>query len=205
MIEIHHARRTRGFRVIWLCEELSLPYRVVKVDMSPSFRSSPQWRSLSPTGKVPVMSDGDCTLYESGAMLQLLLARYGKGRLEPIAGSAEHGTYLQWCWFAEATFARPLGEIVNHRRVFGDRAQAEMVEEMAERARLCAAAVDQALTGRTWLLGDDFSAADVMMGYTLRIYRMLLDESLPGQVAGYFERLCARPAYQATEQADNAA
>ncbi len=70
MLQIYHAPRTRGFRVIWLCEELSLPYSIVRVDMAPAYRSSPEWRRLNPVGKVPVMRDGDLAMFESGAMVQ---------------------------------------------------------------------------------------------------------------------------------------
>lgn len=204
MIQIHHATYTRGFRVIWLCEELALPYNVVRVDMSPAFRASPEWRRLNPVGKVPVMTDGDLTLFESGAMLQTLLERYGEGRLQPPPGTAERAFCSQWSWFAEATFARPIGEIVNHRRVFAGAERAEMIADMKARATLCADAVEQALEGRRHLLGDMFSVADIMMGYTLRIHRMLVSEQLTPNLTRYWQSLVQRPAYVAAERADKA-
>ena len=94
MIEIYHAPRTRGYRVIWLAEELGLPYKVNPISMAPDFRNSEEWRRLSPTGKVPVMKDGDVVMYESCAMVQYVLAKEGNGRLEPAPGSAEHAMYL---------------------------------------------------------------------------------------------------------------
>ena len=123
MITIYHVPRTRSVRVIWLCEELGVPYEVVPVDFSAEYRASAQWRKLNPVGKVPVMTDdspsaGPITIFESGAMVEYVLDHYGDGRLRPAPCTAEHALYLQWTWFAEATFARPLGEIVNHRREF---------------------------------------------------------------------------------------
>jgi len=202
MLQIYHAPRTRGFRVIWLCEELALPYSIVRVDMAPAYRSSPEWRRLNPVGKVPVMRDGDLAMFESGAMVQYLLDRYARGRLQPAAGTPEHGLYLQWSWFAEATFARPLGEIVNHRREFASAEIAAVIAEMRARALSCAQAVDQAVQDKSYLLGDEFSAADIMMGYTLRIYQRLMPDPLPEHAAWYWNTLIGRPAYQAADAAD---
>jgi len=201
MLEVFHAPNTRGFRLIWLCEELGIAYKVTPVDMAPAFRASDEWRALSPTGKVPVMRDGDLVIYESCAMVQYALAKFGDGRLEPTPGTPEHATYLQWCWFSEATFSRPLGEIVNHGRVFGDDAQATITDEMKGRADVCADAVEQGLEGNTYLMGETFTAADVMMGYTVMLYARLRPELTPN-LARYWGNLQARPAFQATKGAE---
>lgn len=201
MIKIYHAPRTRSIRIIWLCEELGIPYQRIPVDFSIAYRSSPEWRAMNPVGKVPVMIDGDLTMFESGAMLQYLLDRYGKGRLQAKAGTAEHALFLQWCWFAEATFARPLGEIVNHRRVFGEAAQNEaVIAEMQDRAWLCVEALDAALDGKDYLLGREFSAADIMTGYSLMLTEWLINRSLPENVAKYWSKLKLRPGYQSAVQ-----
>ncbi len=202
MLDIYHAPGTRGYRAIWLCEELQIPYQVIPVDMSPGFRASAEWRRLNPVGKVPVMTDGDLTMFESGAMVQYVLDKYGGSRLRPAPATAEHGIYLQWSWFAEATFARPLGEIVNHRRAFPMHEIPAVIEEMKGRARLCAQALNESLEGSTYLLGDAFCAADIMMGYTLRMYERLVAEPLPHHAGRYWTRLTDRPAYRAAEAAD---
>ncbi|KPK30557.1 MAG: hypothetical protein AMJ66_09380 [Betaproteobacteria bacterium SG8_40] len=203
MLKIFHAPGTRGFRVIWLCEELGTPYEIVPVDMSPAYRASPEWRKLNPVGKVPVMSDGALTMFESGAMVQYVLDKYGKGRLQPAHGSVDYGIYLQWCWFAEATFGRALGEIVNHRREFKDNPLQDVIAEMQSRSRLAADAVSKALTGKNWILGEEFSAADVMLGLTLRSYLKHMGEDLPGNLAPYWSRLTARSAYKRAEAAES--
>ena len=169
---------------------------MIPVDFSPEYRASAQWRQLNPVGKVPVLKDGALTLFESGAMVQYLLDRYGNGRLQPTAGTPEHAIYLQWSWFAEATFARPLGEIVNHRRALPEAEQsAAAVEEMRARAWLCIDALDQSLPGRSWLLGDEFTAADIMMGYTLMLVGSLAPGELPTEVARYWAALSAREGF----------
>jgi glutathione S-transferase len=196
MLRIYHVRGTRSVRVLWLCEELGIPYEVVTVDFSPQYRASAEWRAKNPVGKVPAMTDGDFTMFESGAMVQYLLERHGNGRLLPPPGTPESGRHWQWCWFAEATFARPIGEMVNHRRVFGANASAVVLDEMLERARLCARALDAEVAGRRYLLGDAFTAADIMTGYTLHLgQRVGVLDGLP-HLAAYFARLAERPGYR---------
>ena len=203
MLTIYHVPGTRGVRAIWLCEELALPYTVEAVDFSPEFRASDSWRAMNPVGKVPVLRDSehsstdDFLMFESGAMVQYILDRYGNGQLQPAAGTPEHGTYLQWCWFAEATFARPLGEIVNHGREFpGAKRIDSVVTEMQNRAQLCAQALGDAMTDRTFILGERFTAADIMLGYTLMLAERFLPQGLPANVVPYWETLSNRPGYK---------
>ncbi len=204
MIRIYHVPGTRSVRVIWLCEELAIPYERVPVDFSPEYRASAEWRKLNPVGKVPVMTDdnfpadGALTMFESGAMVEYVLDRYGGGRLRPVAGTVLHAMYLQWSWFAEATFARPLGEIVNHRREFpGDAEIPAVVEEMKSRAIVCLGALEAVLSNREFLLGAQFCAADIMMGYTLIIAHAfkVLGPDHPN-VQTYFNRLSERPGFR---------
>ena len=203
MLKIYHVRGTRGFRPIWLCEELGLPYELEVIDFGAEFRSSPEWRALSPTGKVPVMTDGDLTMFESGAMVDHLLERYGGGRLLPAPGTANSALCRQWCWFAEATFARPLGEIVNHRRVApGGETVDFVIEDCMARARLCLDALEGALADADYLVGNAFGAADIMNGYSLHLaenFGVLTDEH-PNTVA-YVARLRERPGYQVARDA----
>jgi glutathione S-transferase len=195
VLRIYHVPGTRSLRVLWLCEELDLPHQVVPISFAADYRASAAWRRLNPVGKVPAMTEGDFTMFESGAMVQYLLDRYGDGRLQPPRGTPEHGHYLQWSWFAEATYARPIGEIVNHRRAFGeDSPYPQVVEEMKARADVCAQAVDAALADRDYLLGSEFSAADIMMGYTLAIAERFAPMGHHVRLMAYWQRLSARPA-----------
>ncbi len=132
MITIYHAPGTRSIRVIWLCEELQIPYEVVTVDFSPTYRATPEWRRLNPVGKVPAMTDDGVSMFESGAMVDFILERYGNGRLRPAPGTPEAAQYLQWSWFAEATFARPLGDIAQHTVV---KPEAERIPAVVDDAR----------------------------------------------------------------------
>lgn len=215
LINIHHVADTRGFRVIWLCEELGLKYDVKPVDFSASYRSSAEWRKMNPVGKVPVMTirddnnplDPQFKLFESGAMVQHILDRFGDGRLQPPHGTDKHGTFLQWCWFAEATFSRATGELANHKRAFSEAGLVEPVmEEMRSRARSCMSALDDELAshGEAFLLGEDFTAADIMMGYALQSFdrNVGAEEPFPPAAAAYWQRLQQRPAFEAAAVAN---
>lgn len=196
MIRIHHVPRTRSMRVIWLCEELDLAYEIVPVDFSPAYRSTPEWRALSPTGKVPAMEDDGFSMFESGAMVDYILERYGEGRLQPKQGTEASAHYRQWCWFAEATLARPLGDIVHHTLI---KPEAERIPAVAEdahkRALLCIDAIEAHLDGRDYLVGD-FSAADIMMGYSLALaVRVGALEDRHPRVSEYLGRLEERPGF----------
>jgi len=198
MLTIFHAPGTRSIRVIWLCEELALPYERVVVDFSPAYRASAEWRKLNPVGKVPALRDGDFTMFESGAMVEYILERYGNGRLRPPPGTRAAAMYFQWSWFAEATFARPLGDIAQHTFV---KPEAErlpaMVADGRARALACMDALEAAVPGGAYLVDGAFSAADIMMGYTLilaRRFNVLVPGSHPN-VNAYMARLESHPAF----------
>ncbi len=201
MLKFYHAPGTRAFRVIWVCEELGVPYEIQPVDFSPEYRSTPEWRAMHPVGKVPVMDDGDLRMHESCAMIQYVLARYGEGRLQPAESEPAYAHFLQWLWFSESTFQRPLGEVTNHRREFNPELP-DVVAEMKGRATQCVDALNDALSGRPYLLGDSMTAADISNAYVLRGYRRSVGEDLPGNVQSFWNRMTALPSYDRTVKAD---
>ena len=194
-LTLYHVPGSRSLRVVWLCLELDLPLTIETIDFSPKFRNSEGWRVLSPTGKVPVLRDDGFTMFESGAMLQYLLDAYGAGQLQPVAGTQAAAMFQQWSWFAEATFARPLGDIAQHT-VVREEAQRipAVVEDARARARVCLQALETGLGAGPYLLGEAFTAADINMGYSLVLAeRFGLIEPGLGRVMAYFSCLKARP------------
>ena len=137
-------------------------------------------------------------------MVQYLLDRYGNGALHPQSGTPEHALYLQWSWFAEATYSRPIGEVVNHRRAFGDAVKPDVIEEMASRAALASQAVSDVVADQPFLLGDEFTAADIMMGYTVMLAAEVLKQTLPSPLARYWASLKSRPAFIAAKAEERA-
>ena len=194
-ITLQHVPFSRSLRVRWLLEELGLPYELATRSFAELRR--PEHLALHPLGKVPVLRDGDVVLFESGAILQYLLELYGGGRLEPKPGSPERALYWQWFHYAEASVTPPLGLIVRHTVLLPE---AERIPALVDSARAEAkrvlTPVEDALASRSWLL-PDFSAADIMMGYSLKLVSLLrlLDEATPSLVA-YLARCEERPAYQ---------
>lgn len=197
MITVFHASKARSVRVIWLLEELGLPYQVETLTFTPDSLKGPDYLKLSPLGRVPAIRDGDVTMVESGAILEYLLERYGNGRLAPAVGSAERPAYLQWFHAGEATMLPPLSDLVQHSflRPEADRIAA-MVPDARRRAGEVLDVLDRHLAGRAHVAGD-FSAADVMVGYAGELAKLLglLAGGRPN-ITAYLDRLEGRPPLQ---------
>jgi glutathione S-transferase len=198
MIKLYHSPRTRSVRVLWLLEELGLPYELETIPFAPESLKSPEYLKVNPLGKVPTLQDGDLTMFESGAIVEYLLEKYGAGRLAPAVGAPTRGPFLQWVHFAEATAMPPLGAIAQHTlfKPESERIPAVVVEAR-ERAAAVLGVLEQAVSGKQFLLGAEFSGADVMMGYALLLMKWfgLLTDQYPNLVA-YLQRLETRPAFQ---------
>jgi glutathione S-transferase len=195
MITLYFAPRTRSIRVRWLLEELGLPYELKRVTFTPPAKVFAQ---STPLGKLPVIEDGDVTICESGAILEYILERYGNGRLAPPIGSPLRGEFLQWMHFAEGTAFPPLGVIIWHALYKGDAGKIpDVITSARERAEGGLDFVARALAGKDYLLGREFSAADIMMGFTLVVARVLgvLDDRYP-ELNEYLARLESRPAFK---------
>jgi glutathione S-transferase len=195
MIKLYYAPRTRAVRVRWLLEELGVPHELARVEFN---RPSHTFAQSTPLGKLPVIEDGDTTIGESGAIVEYILERYGNGNLAPPIGSPLRGEFLQWVHFAEATAFPPIGVIVWHT-LYEQNADRfpEVMQSARGRALEALGFVDRRLEGRDYLLGAEFSAADVMMGFTLFAARALgvLDDRYPN-VTRYLARLEERPAFR---------
>ena len=203
MIKIYHFPNTRGLRAIWACEELNIPYKIEIIDFSQNFRLSPQFISISPIGKVPVLQDGDVTMCESGAMVHYLIDKYGSGKLRPSIDDPMYPTYLEWGWFAEATFTSSISEIIRHKRAFPKAIHAPAIIEFKKRSTICLEAVSRFLGTKEWLLGEIFSGADIMIGIALTSYVRHVEEPFSPAMNDYFERLTTRPAFIRTKQAES--
>lgn len=193
MVRLHYAPRTRSVRVRWLLEELGEPYELVRTE----FRAGPGvFAQATPLGKFPVLEDDGVVFGESGAIVEYLLERYGRGRLAPPVGSPRRGPFLQWLHFAESTAYAPIGVVVMHTFYRGDADEVRAaVDSARERARGAMAALERQLETGPWVLGEDFSGADVMLGFTLAAAQLVgvLDDSFP-RTMDYWGRLAVRPA-----------
>jgi glutathione S-transferase len=185
-------------RIIWLLEELGVPYELETLEFTPEVLKGEAHRRVHPLGQIPAIIDGDVHMIESGAILEYLLETYGSGRLAPAPGSRERPAYLQWFHYGEATLARHVGEIVRNR--FGkpeSRRIPAIADDARERFREALALVERAIAGGPYILGEAFTAADIMLSYGITMARVVGE--LPPEathVAAYLARLKERPGYQ---------
>jgi len=210
MIVVHHLNNSRSQRVLWLLEELGLPYELKRYERDPKTSLAPaSLRAVHPLGKSPVITDDGLTVAESGAIIAYLVECHGGGRLVPAAGTAERLRYTYWLHYAEGSampplllklvflkvqsapmpfFARPVA-----RAIAGGAFKA-FIDPQIKR-HLDYMETELAATG--WFAGSDFSAADVQMSFPLEAAaaRAGLDSTRP-HLMGFLERIHARPAYR---------
>jgi glutathione S-transferase len=210
MIVVHHLNNSRSQRILWLLEELELPYEVRRYQRDPAtMLAPPELLAIHPLGKSPVITDGANTVAESGAIIEYLLEYHGAGRLVPPPASADRLRYRYWLHFAEGSMMPML-----LLQLIFDRIQVAPVPFLVRPiARAIAAKVsglfirpnlqrqldfmERELAAREWFAGDAFSAADIQMSFPVEAARARggLDQSRP-RLMRFLERIHGRAAYQ---------
>ena len=210
MIIVHHLNNSRSQRVLWLLEELGLDYAIKPYQRDPkTMLAPPSLKAVHPLGKSPVITDGDNTIAESGAIIEYLVQQYGDGRLVPAAGSKDRLHYTYWLHYAEGSAMPPL----LMKLVFGRLDRPPMPALLRPLARSIANGVQRnyidpqlkahldfmegELGKSTWFAGEEFSAADIQMSFPLEASQSRggLDVSRPNLFA-FLQRIHARPAYK---------
>lgn len=196
-MKIHHAPNTRSVRAVWLFEELGLPYELQKYTLGDPAMRSPEYLRVHPMGRVPALQDGDVTIFESGAIVEYVLARYGEGKMRPAVESPEFPLYLQWLHYAEGMIMPPVNTIVVETILLPpERRNEGNVSRATKLLSRMLSAVDEHMAGREYLAGE-FSGADIMTGHACTVSRRLgADVSDKPNVEDYIERCNARPAMQ---------
>ena len=196
-MKIYHAPNTRSVRIVWLLEEMGLPYELEKYKLGDPAMRSPEYAKVHPMGRVPALQDGDTTIFESGAIVQYVLARYDNGRMAPDVSSPDFPLYLQWLHYAEGMIMPPVNIIVVETILLPpERRNQVNVDRATKLLSRMLSAVETHLEGREFLAGD-FSGADVMTGHACTVAQRLgADISDKPNVAAYIDRLNARPALQ---------
>jgi glutathione S-transferase len=210
MIIVHHLNNSRSQRVLWLLEELGVPYEVKRYERDPeTMLAPPALRAVHPLGKSPVITDGDLTLAESGAIVEYVAGRYGDGRLVPAAGTPDRIRYTYWMHYAEGSAMPPLlFKLVFDRietapmpffvrpfaRAISGRAKSSFIEPQI---KLHLDFMEGELGKSTWFAGTDFTAADIQMSFPLEAAaaRAGLDATRP-KLTAFLERVHARSAYK---------
>ena len=197
MLKLHHVRNTRSGRIVWLLEELALDYELNRLEFHPKALKSDEHRARHPLGRVPVLEDGDVTLYESGAIIEYLISRHGGGALKPAVEAARYPDFLQWFHYCEGMVMPPINTIVVQTKILSPERRSEEVLGQAQRLLSKALApIDTALEGREFLIGE-FSAADIQLGHAVFMSgRLGCVTPAMNNIAAYIARLEARPAFQ---------
>ncbi len=179
MIILHHLNDSRSQRILWLLEELDLPYEVRRYQRDAKTRlAPPELCAVNRLGKSPVIEDGGKTVIESGAIVDYLIRRHGNGRLQPDPSSDLYDAYQQWLHYAEGSAMLPL-----MLKLYVDRlgeAGAPLAPRIDSEIANHLGYINGALAKGPWLLGDEITGADIQMSFV-------------GEIAGQFGRLEAHP------------
>jgi glutathione S-transferase len=208
MITVHHLNNSRSQRILWLLEELELPYDIKRYQRNAkTMLAPPELLAVHPLGKSPVITDGAVTVAETGAIVEYILSRYGQGRLAPLASSDDHLRYVYWLHFAEGSAMPPLvmtllfGEIPKRMpallrpvgRMIGNTVKSSYLGPMIDKQLDL---MEAELGKSAWFAGPDISAADVMMSFPVEAAMARNGLGARTKLAAWLAAVHARPAYQ---------
>ena len=197
-MKLYYSTQTRAVRPRWMLEEAGAPYELVRLSLDAGDNKKPEYLKLNPNGTVPTLVDGDLVVWESAAICQYLADKFPQAKLAPPPGTPARGLYYQWIHFAMSGLEPPIVAIFLHTV---RRPEAERIPAVVADARKAIPGVlgivDAAVTGRPFLLGEQFTTADVMIGSTLIWAQMMgLIGDDHAATAAYLTRLATRPAFQ---------
>jgi glutathione S-transferase len=198
MLTVHHLGKSQSERIVWLCEELGIPYELKRYTRdSVTMLAPPDYKALHPIGAAPVITDGDLVLAESGAVVEYIIAKYGNGRLALNSAHRDFAQFLYWYHFANGTLQAAMGRSMILNRV---KPADDNPVLLASKARVDRAfdLVDARTREAEYLAGTEFTSADIMMGFSLTTMRYFLPYDLGRcpNIVRYLARIGARPAYR---------
>lgn len=197
MLRLHFAPNSRAGRIVWLLEELGLEYELNRMDFNPKDLKSDEHRARHPLGRVPVLDDGDVSIFESGAIVEYILARHKTGGLKPEVDSPMFPEYLQWFHYCEGMVMPPVNTIVVHTLLLPEDRRDESVLAQARKLLTRSLAIVNDSMGEKEYLAGDFSAADIMLGHSIYMSNRLgcVTDDMD-KLKAYIERVEQRPAFQ---------
>ena len=205
MLTVHHLGRSQSERIVWLCEELGIPYELKRYARDPvTMLAPPDYKALHPIGAAPVITEGDLVLAESGAVIDYIVAKYGNGRLVLGPNDPAFAQFLYWLHFANGTLQPGMGRmmILGRLDLAKDNAILRAMKGRLDRAYDL---LDARLGEVEYLAGSAFTTADIMIGFSLTTMRYFQPYDLQRcpNVVKYLGRIGSRPAYRrAMEKGD---
>ena len=196
MIVVHHLDDSRSQRILWLLEELQLPYDIAHYRRDPrTRRAPPELKAIHPLGKSPVLSDGGTVVAESGAIVDYVIRHHGGGRLQPDPSHAAYDDYVHWLHYAEGSAMLPL-VMLGRVAALGDAAAALRASVDADVANHLGY-IDAKLDGRDYLLGEALTGADIQLSFVGELAKQRVGLGNYPAIAAWVRRFQARAAYQA--------
>jgi glutathione S-transferase len=195
MIEVHHLNESRSRRITWLLEELGVEYKIVKYQRDPKTRlAPPELLNIHPLGKAPVIRDGNEVIFESGAIVEYLIRRYGHGRLAPAQDTSDYNRYIELLHYAEGSAMVPLllkfytSRLGEAAAPLGPRIEGEMQNHLGF--------LNDQLASRDFFVGNDLTGADIQLIFVTQFAERFAGEKAFPHLAAFNRRMAARPAYQ---------
>ncbi len=197
MITVCHLSRSRSERIVWLMEELGLPYQLEWHEREATGAAPPSMKAIHAIGKAPIIRDGDLGLAESGAIVEYIVQRHGDGRLSIPPASPDYPRYLYWMHFAEGSLMTLMLMALVVSRI-PEANGSPVKKRLTTRMEAMLAFVDAEISSRRYFVGDEFTAADVMMLFPFTTMRRFLEYDLSAykNILAYVERIEARPAFR---------
>ena len=194
MIVVHHLNDSRSQRILWLMEELGLPYEIRRYQRLETRLAPPALKAIHPVGKSPVITDNGRTIYESGAIIDYVIRRHAGGRLQPDPATPAYDDYMMWMHYAEGSAMLPLmlNLYVSRLGAGGAPLQPRIESEIANHLGY----LDGHLKGRSFLMGEEFTGADVQMSFIGEIAETYGKRAAFPDLDAWVKRLHARPAWK---------
>ncbi len=197
MITVHHLNNSRSDRVLWLLEELGIPYEIktYQRDATTQF-APPELKAVHPLGKSPVITDDGRAIAESGAIIEYVVRRYGRGRLQPDPASPLYDDYVHWLHYAEGSATLPLLLLMYTTWMGGGQTAEPLKRRIDEEIANHLGYLEKALAGREFIVGDDLTGADIQLTFVGEMATLLGRLGDYPNLRAYVARMHARPAYR---------
>ena len=196
-MKLFYSPKTRANRPRWMLEELGVPYDLVHIDLKKGDHKKPDYLKINPMGYVPSFQDGDTTFYESGAIVAYLADKYADKKLAPALNVPERGKYYQWMFFSLTALDVPIVGVFYHTQLLPEAERIPAYVEYCKNGLAKAAPVlSSHLKENSYILGQEFSAADIMLASNLafaKALKLIDDEPV---LLDYANRMTSRPAFQ---------
>lgn len=195
MLTVHHLNDSRSQRILWLLEELEVPYEIKRYQRDAQTRlAPPELKKIHPLGKSPVITDNGQTIIESGAIVDYIIRRQGRGRLQPPTSAPAYDEYVQWLHYAEGSAMLPMMLNLYTSRL--GEAAAPLTPRIESEIANHLGYLDSALKGRQFLVGDSLTGADIQMSFVGEVAGAFGKRGAYPNLDAWMKRMHERPAYK---------